>query len=232
MWYIGQLATAVKFNTDFFSCALMASFCFQLWSSGFWPRGSSVIMKPIPVRFRPLRQRKQPECRLSVPCSRGNAAIDPAHSSTHPPLSFSTGALYSRKVTLEGEEVSLQIQDTPCVALQVTNGGTEAARRFSCATVKLRYANQTWLSALPERPAPPRFWWAKLIKKGPKKPPKNMPSFISIFVRNAFEVRDSSSPMMNLMSATCHMAHPTVYKTKASVANFLRGEGGSEITMG
>uniref|UniRef100_A0AAX7SSL4 small monomeric GTPase n=1 Tax=Astatotilapia calliptera TaxID=8154 RepID=A0AAX7SSL4_ASTCA len=29
-----------------------------------------------------------------------------------------TGALYSRKVTLEGEEVSLQIQDTPCVALQ------------------------------------------------------------------------------------------------------------------
>uniref|UniRef100_A0A8C6LEZ8 small monomeric GTPase n=1 Tax=Nothobranchius furzeri TaxID=105023 RepID=A0A8C6LEZ8_NOTFU len=29
-----------------------------------------------------------------------------------------TGALYSRKVTLDGEEVSLQIQDTPCVALQ------------------------------------------------------------------------------------------------------------------
>ncbi|XP_037336000.2 ras-like protein family member 11A-like isoform X2 [Pungitius pungitius] len=29
-----------------------------------------------------------------------------------------TGALYSRKVALEGEEVSLQIQDTPCVALQ------------------------------------------------------------------------------------------------------------------
>ncbi|XP_053714506.1 ras-like protein family member 11A-like isoform X2 [Synchiropus splendidus] len=29
-----------------------------------------------------------------------------------------TGALYSRKVTLEGEEVSLQIQDTPCVTLQ------------------------------------------------------------------------------------------------------------------
>uniref|UniRef100_A0A668TX46 small monomeric GTPase n=1 Tax=Oreochromis aureus TaxID=47969 RepID=A0A668TX46_OREAU len=33
-----------------------------------------------------------------------------------------TGALYSRKVMLDGEEVSLQIQDTPCVALQV-NGG-------------------------------------------------------------------------------------------------------------
>ncbi|XP_017291583.1 ras-like protein family member 11A-like isoform X2 [Kryptolebias marmoratus] len=29
-----------------------------------------------------------------------------------------TGALYSRKVSLDGEEVSLQIQDTPCVALQ------------------------------------------------------------------------------------------------------------------
>uniref|UniRef100_A0A672IGJ9 small monomeric GTPase n=1 Tax=Salarias fasciatus TaxID=181472 RepID=A0A672IGJ9_SALFA len=29
-----------------------------------------------------------------------------------------TGALYSRKVTMDGEEVSLQIQDTPCVALQ------------------------------------------------------------------------------------------------------------------
>ncbi|XP_036072554.1 ras-like protein family member 11A-like isoform X4 [Oryzias melastigma] len=29
-----------------------------------------------------------------------------------------TGALYSRKVTLDGEEVSLQVQDTPCVALQ------------------------------------------------------------------------------------------------------------------
>ncbi|KAI3376145.1 hypothetical protein L3Q82_016672 [Scortum barcoo] len=40
------------------------------------------------------------------------------HSSVHPSLSLSTGALYSRKVTLDGEEVSLQIQDTPCVALQ------------------------------------------------------------------------------------------------------------------
>uniref|UniRef100_A0A3P8T807 small monomeric GTPase n=1 Tax=Amphiprion percula TaxID=161767 RepID=A0A3P8T807_AMPPE len=33
-------------------------------------------------------------------------------------LCVSAGALYSRKVTLDGEEVSLQIQDTPCVALQ------------------------------------------------------------------------------------------------------------------
>lgn len=39
-----------------------------------------------------------------------------------PLLSLSAGALYSRKVTLDGEEVSLQIQDTPCVALQVTFG--------------------------------------------------------------------------------------------------------------
>lgn len=29
------------------------------------------------------------------------------------------GALYSRKITLDGEQVSLQVQDTPCVALQV-----------------------------------------------------------------------------------------------------------------
>ena len=29
------------------------------------------------------------------------------------------GALYSRKITLDGEQVSLQVQDNPCVALQV-----------------------------------------------------------------------------------------------------------------
>lgn len=29
-----------------------------------------------------------------------------------------TGALYSRKISLDGEQVSLQVQDTPCVALQ------------------------------------------------------------------------------------------------------------------
>lgn len=55
------------------------------------------------------------------------------HSSIHSfilSLSFSTGALYSRKVTLDGEEVSLQIQDTPCVALQVTDGGRETATMF------------------------------------------------------------------------------------------------------
>lgn len=71
------------------------------------------------------RQRKRAFC----PLLQRNAVIDPIHSSACPPLSFSTGALYSRKVTLEGEEVSLQIQDTPCVALQVTNGGTEKAHR-------------------------------------------------------------------------------------------------------
>uniref|UniRef100_A0AAZ3QES6 Uncharacterized protein n=1 Tax=Oncorhynchus tshawytscha TaxID=74940 RepID=A0AAZ3QES6_ONCTS len=30
-----------------------------------------------------------------------------------------TGALYSRKINLDGEQVSLQVQDTPCVSLQV-----------------------------------------------------------------------------------------------------------------
>lgn len=36
-------------------------------------------------------------------------------------FSFSTflGALYSRKINLDGEQVSLQVQDTPCVSLQV-----------------------------------------------------------------------------------------------------------------
>ncbi|CAB1351393.1 unnamed protein product [Coregonus sp. 'balchen'] len=29
-----------------------------------------------------------------------------------------TGALYSRKINLDGEQVSLQVQDTPCVSLQ------------------------------------------------------------------------------------------------------------------
>lgn len=47
----------------------------------------------------------------------------------------SPGALYSRKVTLDGEEVSLQIQDTPCVALQVTNGHKGAARTFAAETI-------------------------------------------------------------------------------------------------
>uniref|UniRef100_A0A6Q2WYX2 small monomeric GTPase n=1 Tax=Esox lucius TaxID=8010 RepID=A0A6Q2WYX2_ESOLU len=30
-----------------------------------------------------------------------------------------TGALYSRKISIDGEQVSLQVQDTPCVSLQV-----------------------------------------------------------------------------------------------------------------
>lgn len=66
-----------------------------------------------------------------VPHSKENLLL--THSSTSPHSSIrpvSPGALYSRKVTLDGEEVSLQIQDTPCVALQVTNGGREAAAMF------------------------------------------------------------------------------------------------------
>lgn len=130
---MGQLAAAGKFNTDFAQIfrhqGTDVIFSFQLWSSGFWPRGSLGTMKQTPVSFHSFishtRQRKRAFC----PLLQGNAAIDPIHSSACPPLSFSTGALYSRKVTLEGEEVSLQIQDTPCVALQVTNGGTEKAHR-------------------------------------------------------------------------------------------------------
>lgn len=130
-----------------------------------------------------------------------NAAIDPVHSSTCPTLSFSTGALYSRKVTLEGEEVSLQIQDTPCVALQVTNGGTEAAHRYHvsswmekvnvgctdilrkncCHSSQKRSQSAVILLKC--------FCWAKLKKKRPFRVVKNALSCISILVRNVFEVR-------------------------------------------
>ena len=48
------------------------------------------------------------------------------HLSVSPPVCLS-GALYSRKLNLEGEEVSLQVQDTPCVALQVTHTHTYAS---------------------------------------------------------------------------------------------------------
>uniref|UniRef100_A0A3Q2PXA2 small monomeric GTPase n=1 Tax=Fundulus heteroclitus TaxID=8078 RepID=A0A3Q2PXA2_FUNHE len=54
---------------------------------------------------------------LTASISRMDPVI-PAHSSLRPDLFVSAGALYSRKVTMDGEEVSLQIQDTPCVALQ------------------------------------------------------------------------------------------------------------------
>lgn len=148
-----------------------------------------------------------------------NAAIDPVHSSACPPLSFSTGALYSRKVTLEGEEVSLQIQDTPCVALQVTNGGTEKAHRCCVSqlnswTEKVNVGCTDMLTKrclASNQPNSPKSSRNCVVTK---------PAIIYL-VRNAFEVRGSSSPMMNLMSATCHMAHPTVYKTKASDAHFL-----------
>lgn len=94
-------------------------------------------MKQTPVSFHSFTYGRGK--RAFCPVLQRNAAIDPVHSSACPPLSFSTGALYSRKVTLEGEEVSLQIQDTPCVALQVTNGGTEKAHR--CCVSQLN----TWM---------------------------------------------------------------------------------------
>lgn len=34
-------------------------------------------------------------------------------------LTFSPGALYSRKFTIDGEQISLQVQDTPFVSLEV-----------------------------------------------------------------------------------------------------------------
>lgn len=112
--YIGQLFYLTKyFGFTFFSL--------QLWLSGFWPRGSSEIMKQTQVKF------------LSRSVWKNNNAIDlcaPSLPFIHPStcnLSVPAGALYSRKVTLDGEEVSLQIQDTPCVALQVSAENTEAA---------------------------------------------------------------------------------------------------------
>lgn len=132
MWYIGQQAAAVKFSTDFTQIFLVP----MHWCK--------VLLSALIVRFLTKRfigdyeantgefpfihllceTEETARMHALCPLHQRDAAIDPIHSSTCPPLSFSTGALYSRKVTLEGEEVSLQIQDTPCVALQVTNGGT------------------------------------------------------------------------------------------------------------
>lgn len=78
----------------------------------------------LPADF-PLQKSSAPEYIQKM------ATIDPfMRPFIRVPLSFSPGALYSRKVTLDGEEVSLQIQDTPCVALQVTYGGAEEAAVF------------------------------------------------------------------------------------------------------
>lgn len=116
-----------------FSVSLIQSFLasFQLWLSGFWPRGSLGIMKQTLVSA-PSAKKKTPLSTLrEIPLS--------IHSSSAPmSLSSSPGALYSRKVTLDGEEVSLQIQDTPCVALQVTRGKQRDSSHvsipeFSCA---------------------------------------------------------------------------------------------------
>ncbi|KAM8899049.1 ras-like protein family member 11A-like isoform 2-T2 [Spinachia spinachia] len=54
-----------------------------------------------------------------------------------------TGALYSRKVALDGEEVSLQIQDTPCVALQV-NPVAPASIPEASRRVRNRTSMPTW----------------------------------------------------------------------------------------
>lgn len=192
-------------------------------------------MKQTPVSFHSFTYGRGK--RAFCPVLQRNAAIDPVHSSACPPLSFSTGALYSRKVTLEGEEVSLQIQDTPCVALQVTNGGTEKAHR--CCVSQLN----TWMEKvnvggrdmMTKRCRQVGHMGSRGLTSNQPDSPKSSrycvitkPAIIYL-VRNAFEVRGSSSPMMNLMSATCHMAHPTVYKTKASDAHFLHW---GKITVG
>lgn len=68
--------------------------------------------------------------------SRAEPLYSSLHSFTCLSLSVSVGALYSRKVTLDGEEVSLQIQDTPCVALQVTRGKVPTAGVFPSQSFK------------------------------------------------------------------------------------------------
>lgn len=145
-----------------------------------------------------------------------NAAIDPVHSSACPPLSFSTGALYSRKVTLEGEEVSLQIQDTPCVALQVTNGGTEKAHR--CCVSQLNSWMESVKGGCTDMLTKRCRQFCHVGSRGlasnqPNSPKRSRNCVVTklaiiYLVRNAFEVRSSSSPMMDLMSATCQHGSP------------------------
>ncbi|TNN37473.1 Ras-like protein family member 11A-like [Liparis tanakae] len=68
-----------------------------------------------------LKRKQQRRADVRIPPSIPSSLHPLIPSSPHPFISspsFSPGALYSRKVTLDGEEVSLQIQDTPCVALQ------------------------------------------------------------------------------------------------------------------
>ncbi|XP_036379057.1 ras-like protein family member 11A-like [Megalops cyprinoides] len=42
-----------------------------------------------------------------------------------------TGALYSRKICLDGEQVSLQVQDTPCVSLQDDGEGLQCQEQIN-----------------------------------------------------------------------------------------------------
>lgn len=201
MWYIGQQAAAARFNTDFIQIVLVA----LRWRR---PLSPALIVRFLTKRFigdyeantgefpftiYRTRQRKQPERVLDVPCT-----IHPFHSSACAPLSFSTGALYSRKVTLEGEEVSLQIQDTPCVALQVTNGRRRSGPRMSRGQKKARRC----------------FCWAKRASISLHLSPSQSGMRLKRGARFL--------PAMALMSATCHTAHPAVYKTKAAAAHFLR----------
>uniref|UniRef100_A0A3B3R5F2 small monomeric GTPase n=1 Tax=Paramormyrops kingsleyae TaxID=1676925 RepID=A0A3B3R5F2_9TELE len=48
-----------------------------------------------------------------------------------------TGALYSRKISLDGEVVSLQVQDTPCVALQVRISQPQSLESRLCYSLQL-----------------------------------------------------------------------------------------------
>lgn len=49
-------------------------------------------------------------------------------------LAFPPGALYSRKFTIDGEQISLQVQDTPFVSLEVKHP-LSASLLYSTLTV-------------------------------------------------------------------------------------------------
>lgn len=114
---------------------------FQPLLSGFWLRGSLAIMKQTQVSF--CLSGCFFHC-WSWTLTHTNYwfILSSIHPFTHPNgfLSLSAGALYSRKVTLDGEEVSLQIQDTPCVALQVAHGNRDISRVKS----RLQRSKKLW----------------------------------------------------------------------------------------
>ncbi|XP_036072551.1 ras-like protein family member 11A-like isoform X1 [Oryzias melastigma] len=81
---------------------------------------TALIVRFLTKRFIGDYEANTGEC-VSVLLKQNKKKSQPSSSSfilVINPLSGSAGALYSRKVTLDGEEVSLQVQDTPCVALQ------------------------------------------------------------------------------------------------------------------